>query len=270
MHQCLPLYREHLLSARPDLSFEETVHMARRKESIKHLLKDPALRQPSPAQPSVPESSDLIRAIKTLTDKISNNETKFSQSVPVPQISAAPYRPPAHSDQLSRQVSDLASQMNSMNAALYQLSQSQLSSQTQANQFATSSFPQAPSAPQPMFPSPPGSIQPFSRRPLDQVTCHQCGNRGHYRPECPTLQQQRSNVFPARSPPTAPSGPAFRPPSQTFSQPPLRQRRPRSEIQCFSCGNLGHYQSECTTNPSGRTGPSGSGNGNASLPRGRQ
>ena len=76
----------------------------------------------------------------------------------------------------------------------------------------------------------------FSNTPMPMRTsCQLCGTQGHIAPQCPSLW---------------PTQPQRRP-----------RRKDRRQIQCFNCGNWGHYQSECQGSSSSRPVHQGNDNG---------
>ena len=94
------------------------------------------------------------------------------------------------------------------------------------------------------------NVKKVSANPPPVPRCQMCQVEGHEAPQCPKF------FSPTRMPPgtvcqfcrspshIAPQCSSWGPP-QTQYRPPRRPRRDRSQIQCFNCGNWGHYQNEC-------------------------
>ena len=78
-------------------------------------------------------------------------------------------------------------------------------------------------------------------------TCQLCNRQGHTARQCHSLQQyaaqypeqDRSTSLPYGHAPPTYQGPPPPPP------PPPRRYKPRHQVQCYNCGNFGHYRREC-------------------------
>lgn len=72
--------------------------------------------------------------------------------------------------------------------------------------------------------------------PVAPVVCQLCGQPRHIAPQCPSL-----HAYP--QPPFFHAYPQLQPQLQQPRQ--RRQPRDRSTVQCFACGQFGHYRNEC-------------------------